>query len=400
MLIFFLVVVTVFGAAYGYLGWRIIGPAHFPTPWNWIAWIVPVIFLLLPFVQMFYRNSKSNGPWLDLLSWVGYVSMGFFSFVLVLVLLRDLGWMAAIGGEKIASWMSSVFGNGSVHVFDPGRRRFLLMATNLGILGVSAALTGYGIIQARRTPSIVDVDIPIKGLPETFTGFRIVQISDIHAGLTIGREWVEMVVGKVNELGADLIAFTGDLVDGSVEHLRHDVQPIAELKAKHGVYFVTGNHEYYSGAAAWVEEIRRMGLDVLMNEHRIIPLNGSHMVLAGVTDSSGGQFIKQHTSDPAKTLAEAPNGNLRVFLAHQPRSLYQAAKAGFDLMLSGHTHGGQFFPWNFAAALGQPYVAGLHKHDVGSGEGWVYVSRGTGYWGPPLRVGVQSEITVLTLRPA
>lgn len=143
-----------------------------------------------------------------------------------------------------------------------------------------------------------------------------------------------------------------------------------------------------------------MGLDVLINEHRIIPLNGSQMVLAGVPDHSGGQFIKQHRSDPERTLSDAPNGSLRVFLAHQPRSLYQAAKVGFDLMLSGHTHGGQFFPWNFAAAIGQPYVAGLHKHEVGSGEGWVYVSRGTGYWGPPLRVGTRSEITLLTLRPA
>ena len=394
MWIFLLIMIALFGGAYGYLGWRFITPAHFGPPWSWLAWVIPAVLVMLPFVQLAFRNSKAGGVWMDVLSWIGYVSMGFFSFVLVFVLVRDAAWLLTLAGQKAVSWL----GGGSGELFDPARRSFLLKATNLGILGLSAAVTGYGIFQARRKPTLVRVDIPIRGLPKAFDGFRIAQITDIHAGLTIGLEWIRGVVEEVNALGADLVAFTGDLVDGSVAQLRSEVAPIAELKAPHGVFFVTGNHEYYSGAAEWVEEVKRMGLDVLMNEHRTISVDGSGLVLAGVPDVSGGQFLPSHKSDPAGTLAAVPPGPPRILLAHQPKSVFPAAREGFDLMLSGHTHGGQFFPWNAAAALDQPYIAGLFRHPVKSGEGWVYVSEGTGYWGPPLRVGTHSEITLFTLR--
>jgi predicted MPP superfamily phosphohydrolase len=183
-------------------------------------------------------------------------------------------------------------------------------------------------------------------------------------------------------------------VDGSVPELRAHVAPLAELRARHGVFFVTGNHEYYSGVHGWVDELRRLGIRVLHNEHVVLHHGGAPLVLAGVPDYSGHHFDPAHRSDPAAALAGAPEGAPRVLLAHQPRTAPAAAKAGFDLQLSGHTHGGQFWPWNHFVRLQQPFTAGLHR----MGKLWVYVSRGTGYWGPPKRFGAPSEITLLRLK--
>ena len=241
------------------------------------------------------------------------------------------------------------------------------------------------------------MDVPIAGLPARLHGFSIVQISDVHVGATIKKGYVSRIVDAVNALDADMIAVTGDLVDGSVARLSSHTQPLSRLYARHGAFFVTGNHEYYSGANAWVIELRRLGLCVLLNEHIVLEHDGEVVVVAGVTDFSAHHFDPAQRSDPAAAIAGAPQrAAVKVLLAHQPRSAFAAAKAGFDVQLSGHTHGGQFFPWNLAVKLLQPFAAGLHRLD----ELWVYVSRGTGYWGPPKRFGAPSEITHLRLVPA
>lgn len=193
-----------------------------------------------------------------------------------------------------------------------------------------------------------------------------------------------------NDLKPDLIALTGDLADGSVEELRDDVAPLAGLKAPQGLYFITGNHEYYSGVMPWLQESARLGFDVLLNEHRVIERGKSRLLLAGVTDLSGGQFRSDHVSDPHKAIAGAPQCDAKILLAHQPKSIFDAAKVGFDYVISGHTHGGQYLPYHFLAALAQPYISGMHEY----GRTKIYVSRGTGYWGPPFRIGARSEITV------
>jgi predicted MPP superfamily phosphohydrolase len=190
-----------------------------------------------------------------------------------------------------------------------------------------------------------------------------------------------------------MVAVTGDLVDGSVAQLRSHVAPLRDLTSRHGTYFVTGNHEYYSGVTAWVSELRRLGINVLLNEHVVLQHNDDSLVIAGVTDYSGHHFDESHRSDAAAAVASAPNGVVRILLAHQPRSAAGALQAGFDLQLSGHTHGGQFWPWNFFVRLQQPFTAGLHRLQ----SLWVYTSRGTGYWGPPKRFGAPSEITYLRL---
>jgi predicted MPP superfamily phosphohydrolase len=191
-----------------------------------------------------------------------------------------------------------------------------------------------------------------------------------------------------------MVAVTGDLVDGSVRELSAHVAPLAELQSRHGTFFVTGNHEYYSGAAPWVAELRRLGLRVLMNEHVVVRHEGAEMVVAGVTDFGAHHFDPAQRSDPQAALAGAPSAaGPRVLLAHQPRSAEAAERAGFDLQLSGHTHGGQFWPWNLFVPLQQPFTAGLNRLR----RLWVYTSRGTGYWGPPKRFGAPSEITRLRL---
>lgn len=220
------------------------------------------------------------------------------------------------------------------------------------------------------------------------------QISDLHVGLTIGRGFVQHVVAVANRLTPDLTVLTGDSVDGRVAELRERVAPLAGLRARHGVYAVTGNHEYYSGCApAWIDEFRRLGMTVLMNEHRVLEHDGGALVLAGVTDITAHRFEPSHRSDPARAVDGAPAGAPKLLLAHQPKSAAAARAAGIDLQLSGHTHGGQFFPWTLFVRRWQPFTAGLHR----LGPLWVYISRGTGYWGPPKRLGAPSEITRLRL---
>ena len=380
------IVLLVLGIGYAYIGWRVIIPAKLMMPWKLYAWLVLGLMLLLPFGSMFLMRYDER--LIDPLSWIIYTGLGFLSFVFTLLILRDVVWLGSWGVGKMFALFQS-----SPAVSDSSRREFLLQTTNLGVLGIAGAFTAYGIFEARRKPGVVNITVPIRTLPAEFEGFRIVQITDIHAGLTVKRDWIETIVKEVQNLKPDLIAFTGDLADGTVPHLREDVAPFAELYAPHGKFFVTGNHEYYSGVEPWVEEARRLGYDVLNNEHRLVQRNGSSFVLAGVTDYSGGQFLASHKSDPAAAVQNAPQDSVRILLAHQPRSLYQAESLGVDLILSGHTHGGQFFPWNLVATIGQPFIKGLHKVN----GTWLYVSKGTGYWGPPVRLGARSEITVVTL---
>jgi predicted MPP superfamily phosphohydrolase len=327
--------------------------------------------LLVPMAMLARRLLRP--PLADRLTWAGMLCMGLFSSLLVLTLARELVLLvAAIGGLDAPA---------------------LGFRTAAAVPVLAIAFTLIGLVNARRTARVVHVTVPIANLPPALHGFRIVQISDIHVGPTIKRDYVEAIVARVNALEPDVVAITGDLVDGSVAELAAHVAPLAGLRARHGSFFVTGNHEYYSGVHGWVRELQRLGIRVLHNEHVVLEHEGAPLVLAGVPDYGGHHFDRAHRSDPAAALAGAPAGAPRVLLAHQPRTAAAAAQAGFDLQLSGHTHGGQFLPWTFFVPLQQPYTAGLHQ----LGRLWVYVSRGTGYWGPPKRLGAPSEISALRL---
>jgi predicted MPP superfamily phosphohydrolase len=301
--------------------------------------------------------------------------MGFLSTLFVMTVLRDLTLLAA-------------------HLALPAARAAALATPSAwATLGVTLLFTLLGLVIARR-PRVVEIDIPVAGLPQGLRGFTIAQISDLHVGPTIKRGFVAGIVARVNGLDADLIAVTGDLVDGSVQDLSAHTAPLAGLSAPHGVYFVTGNHEYYSGEPAWSAEVARLGLIVLKNEHVVIERGGTSLVLAGVTDYSAHHFDPRQRSDPAAALRGAPSdAGVRILLAHQPSSAADAADAGYDVQISGHTHGGQFWPWSFFVRYFQPFTSGLNRLRNLK----VYVSTGTGYWGPPNRFFVPGEITRLRL---
>jgi predicted MPP superfamily phosphohydrolase len=406
MIIWIIAALLVLGSAFFYMGRRLIRPSGLTRRGKRIAWIALFAWCILLYASLFItrRFESLSGT----LSWITYPSLGFLSSLFFLLLIRDFFWGVSRGMAKVGSLVrNGTSGRTDPPADDPptddppaddppvdaSRRAHLLQLTNIGVVALTGAVTSYGIFEARRRPGIVEITVPIDRLPESFAGFRIVQITDVHAGLTVGREWIERVAEESAALKPDLIAFTGDIADGSVPYLRDAVAPFGELRAPYGKFFITGNHEYYSGVEQWVKEVDRLGYDVLLNEHRIIERDGSALVLAGVTDYSGGNFLPSHRSDPHAAFLDAPSDLVRIFLAHQPKTLRQTDGIDFDLMLSGHTHGGQFFPWNLATALDQPYLYGLHRPN---GK-WVYVSKGTGYWGPPVRLGARSEITVVTL---
>jgi uncharacterized protein len=240
---------------------------------------------------------------------------------------------------------------------------------------------------------VKEVPVHLDGLPSQLDGFRLVQISDLHIGALLHRGWVEGVVERVLGARPDAVAITGDLVDGSVDELRNHVAPLAALaSAPHGAFFVTGNHEYYSGVAQWLRHLPTLGIRPLENERLEL---APGLDLAGIHDASG-TGLRGYAPDLDRALAGRVKGRPLVLLAHQPRQFAEAARKGVSLTLSGHTHGGQIWPFSWIVAIVQPYLAGLHR----SGEAQIYVSRGTGFWGPPMRVFAPPEITVLTLHRA
>jgi predicted MPP superfamily phosphohydrolase len=368
---------------HAYIAWRLI-----PALAEFTGWQIGVALLVVTSAICLQgglnrwrsrRRQQSRGD--DLAMVAAFIAMGFLSSLFVLTLMRDVALVGAWIGSQLGLAISiDAFAGWSA----------------LAVPAAATLMTVLGLINARRTARVVAVDVPIVDLPAALHGFTIAQISDIHVGSTIKGDYLKSIVGAVNRLQADMVAVTGDLVDGSVAQLRAHVAPLGGLTSRHGTYFVTGNHEYYSGVTAWVAELRGLGVHVLLNEHVVLRHNDGALVVAGVTDYSGHHFDESHRSDPAAAIATAPDHLVQILLAHQPRSATAALKAGFHLQLSGHTHGGQFWPWNLFVRLQQPFTAGLHRLQ----SLWVYTSRGTGYWGPPKRFGAPSEITHLRLVPA
>lgn len=375
---FLVVTTTLFVLLHAYIGIRLLSALGWPEQYVRVGWgILMLAALIQPLA--FMARRWSHAAWRDGLSWVGMTMMGLFSTCLVLTLLRDGGlWLMA--GLSHLQWV----------IVD---QQALSQVSAQCVLLAAVASSLFGLISARRRAKVVHIAVPLRALPTDLHGFKIVQITDIHVGPTIKHGFLSRIVQQVNALEADMIAITGDLVDGQVHELAAHTQPLQELRARHGSFFVTGNHEYYAGALPWIQELERLGVRVLLNEHVLLAHQQATLVVAGVTDYTAGQFVAEHQSDPHAALRGAPANAPKILLAHQPRSAAAAQAAGFDLQLSGHTHGGQFWPWQYFVPLQQPYVAGLHRLQ----SLWVYVSRGTGYWGPPNRFGSPAEITCLTL---
>ncbi|MFE0819620.1 metallophosphoesterase [Streptomyces sp. NPDC058794] len=269
----------------------------------------------------------------------------------------------------------------------PSRRLFVSRVVAGAAAAAAVGTVGYGTYGVLNGPSVKRVTVPLAKLPRAAHGFRIAVVSDIHLGPVLGRGFAQKVVDTINATQPDLIAVVGDLVDGSVKDLGPAAAPLARLRARHGAYFVTGNHEYFSGAEQWVAEVRRLGLIPLENVRTELP----HFDLAGVNDVAGEN--EGQGPDYAKALGDRDRARACVLLAHQPVMIHDAVDHGVDLQLSGHTHGGQLWPGSLVAGAANPTLAGLERY----GDTQLYVSRGAGAWGPPTRVGAESDVTVIEL---
>ncbi len=367
----------VLGGLHYYVAARLIGGAALSAGGTFAAWLTT--WLLFASIPIGFISGRSIPRRIGRhLRSISHLWIGLFGLLLTAIVVTDLIRLSV--GLFTASADRSRFGA-------------IQSIAVLAIVGLAGAL---GFRTARGPARLERLRFPIPRLGSEFDGFRIAQISDLHITEDQDPKILARVIDQVNALRPDLVAITGDLIDGKVADLRSHVAPLANLRAKEGVFFVTGNHEYYHGADAWSDEIRRLGIVVLQNEHRVLRRGVQGLVVAGVTDHDGGRFHPSHQSRPDLAFAGAPDEFPRILLAHQPRSAALAANEMVDLQLSGHTHGGQIFPFMFLVRLQQPVVSGLKKlYGL-----WVYTSRGTGYWGPPFRVGPSPEMTQIDLTPS
>ncbi|MEU0698060.1 metallophosphoesterase [Streptomyces niveus] len=269
----------------------------------------------------------------------------------------------------------------------PSRRLFVSRVVGGAAAAAALATVGYGASNVLSGPSVKRVTVPLAKLPRAAHGYRIAVVSDIHLGPLLGRAHAQRVVDTINSTNPDLVAVVGDLVDGTVADLGPAAEPLAGLRAKHGSYFVTGNHEYFGDAAEWVDHVRELGLHPLENAR--VEIAGFD--LAGVNDIAGEE--EGEGPDFEKALGGRDPARASVLLAHQPVVIHDAVKHGIDLQLSGHTHGGQMWPVNYIAQAANPTLAGLEQY----GDTALYVTRGAGAWGPPVRVGAPADVTVVQL---
>ncbi|BAJ26188.1 MULTISPECIES: metallophosphoesterase [Kitasatospora] len=270
---------------------------------------------------------------------------------------------------------------------DAARRLFVSRVVAGGAAAVAVGVVGNGMYGVLRGPRLKQVTVPLAKLPRAAHGYRIAVVSDIHLGPILGTAHTRRIVDTINAAQPDLITVVGDLVDGTVPELGPAARPLADLRAKDGAYFVTGNHEYFSGAAPWVEFVRELGVHPLENDRVELPW----FDLAGVNDIAG--TAQGQGPDYDRALGDRDRARAAVLMAHQPVTVHDSVRHGVDLQLSGHTHGGQLWPGNYLAELANPTVAGLERY----GDTQLYVTRGAGAWGPPVRVGAPSDITIVTL---
>ena len=387
--VFLAVVLGIVAAVHVYFWVRLVRDTALPGPYRpLISAALVILAVCLPLPLLLARRLSPAGA--HLLAWPSFLWMGFMFFLFVLLLAGDMLRLAAWVGTKAVTAGLPV-----VAAHDLARRTLLARFLG-GFAGLGAAATGLiALRQGLREVVVKDVEVRLRRLPRESHGTTIVQLTDLHVGLTIGRPFIEDIVRRTNALQPDIVAITGDLVDGPVASLWDAVAPLADLRARHGVFFVTGNHEFFSGVVPWIEALGRLGVKVLANERVSIGGAGG-FDLAGVHDLSGGRFEVsggRFDSDLPAALAGRDPQREVVLLAHQPKSVAEAARLGVGLQLSGHTHGGQLWPFGLLVQLQQPFIAGLHQ----LGDTQIYVSPGTGYWGPPMRLGTRAEITRIRL---
>jgi uncharacterized protein len=393
MLVFAIIATLVVFLTHAWLGFRLSAPFDGGIA-RAIQGLMVASAVLMPLTMVLGRSGRDGAVALAA-STAGFVLMGLWSVLVGAMLGWELLRAALWVWDGLSGLLSLGLGS-DAWLPDPDVRLGLTRAGVYTVLGTTALVGLAGVVGARAAPVVERVELAVPGLDPALSGLRIVQISDIHVGPTVRRAFVQDTVDRVNALEPHLVALTGDLVDGPVSGLASETEPLAQLSPPLGAYFVTGNHEYYSGVFEWLDELERLGFTTLVNEHAVVEHEGAALVVAGVTDERAGSIVPAHQPDPVAALAGAPAGAPRLMLAHQPRSAPAAAAAGADIILSGHTHGGQYAPWTWVIHLVEPYIRGHYR--VGDAQLWV--NRGTGTWGPPLRLGSPPEITLIELARA
>ncbi|MEX5720581.1 metallophosphoesterase [Geodermatophilus maliterrae] len=397
---------------HGFLWWRLVRSTTRPGRSRRLLTLLSVVLALLPMGAVLARREDSAAS--TVLQWVGFSWLGvaFYLFVTLLALeparLLLRRWTRRRpdpGRDAVTVAAAAPGGGGSAPVagvvrpddgvVDPSRR--LLLARGLAVTAGAVALgtAGTGAYLANSAPVVRRVPVTLPRLAPALDGLRIVTFSDGHLSATYGGRRFERLVETVNAQRPDVVAIVGDLVDGDVEELREDAAPLADLVSEQGVFFVTGNHEYFVDTTAWLRHLPTLGVEVLRNERVPIVRGGASFDLAGIDDrTAAGSGVPGHGADLDAALDGRDDAVPVVLLAHQPFMVDQARAAGVDLQLSGHTHGGQLWPFDHAIRLDQPAVEGLSRH----GDTQLYVTAGAGYWGPPMRIGARPEVTVVELR--
>jgi hypothetical protein len=357
-----------------YVWRRLVLDVSLPAPWDLLATLLVLVLLVSQPASFIVPRflPRRGSAWI---LWPAWTWMGVIFLLVVLLAIADLvGLLVETSPREVAVIVTVLAG----------------------------ALTITSMVSALAPVRVREVVVPLERLPEALEGTVIAQITDVHVDPLVGRAWVESLVQKINEIEPDLVAITGDLVDGTVEQLGEHVAPLSALRPRWGSFFVTGNHEYYGGgepvaaAEEWIEELGRLGVRALRNERVTVGDDGARLDVAGVYDSSASAFGRRHRPDVARALVGRDEERPVVLLAHQPKAIREAAQHRVDLQLSGHTHDGQIWPFKYLVRLQQPYVEGLVRHR----DTWLYVSRGTGFWGPPMRLLAPAEITKIVLTRA
>ena len=379
-MIFFILFSTVLLSVYSYVGWRIVWTLQVPFLYKSILMIIFILFYCLTIITFIFYFNKIENNITRIIAWLGYTGLGTVSLLFFIQICVDL----------ISIIKTMFLGENN---FDPHRRAFLGLSAKTIVGGIAGIGSIWGMYQALKEPVIKRVEIKIEGLPESLKGFRMAQITDLHVGSMITGKFVKRVAKKIQELNADMLFFTGDAADGSVQSYGEHLNSLAEIHPKYGKYFVTGNHEYYSDMNGWLQLIEGLGFKILVNESQNIIVNDATIMITGIPDRGGGHFSSFHKTDMKKALGGMNSSDLKILLAHQPGDVEHATKYGFDLQLSGHTHGGQYFPFSLLVQMAHPFLKGLHKRE----NTWIYINQGTGYWGPPLRIGTEPEITEIVL---
>lgn len=379
-LTFVSILLTVFGSLYSYLMLVVVRPLQLKPEAAWLLYLISAIpFTLFIWVPLIYWNKDTQDSKLEkTLADIAFQTLGFVLLLFFVCVTRDLVVFFSSLFTDSLSWLYSSF-------------------ATFGLILLSCMLTLVGRFEAFKTPRIKPTKVPVTDEHFFLKNFNIAQISDLHIGRGLPLSFVKRVVEKTNSVQPDVIALTGDIGDANPEDHEAELTELAKLKSKIGIYYVPGNHEYYWNVHAWMDAFEKLGFKVLINRNEILSIKQGKLMIAGVPDASAGASVPGHLCSPKQAIiatAGDEDQTYKILLSHQPQVAEAAALAGFDLQLSGHTHGGQFFPFNWIVNFVHRYPRGLHRVK----QMHLYVSQGTGFWGPPVRLGASSEISLISFK--